>query len=73
MYLDKKRAVAHQWRISERTLFLSAICFGGYGAWLGMIVCRHKTKHWKFKIFIPLLAILQFILLVKGYQYNLFL
>lgn len=73
MYIDKKRAMAHQWRISEKTLFLSAICFGSYGAWLGMTVFRHKTKHWKFKVFIPLLAVLQFVLLVKGYQDGLFL
>lgn len=73
MYIDKKRAMAHQWRISEKTLFLSASCFGSYGVWLGMTVFRHKTKHRKFKFFIPLFAILQFVLLVKGYQYGLFL
>ena len=36
MGLDKKRAGEHQWRISERTLFLVAALGGSVGSWLGM-------------------------------------
>ena len=35
MGLDKKRAGEHQWRISERTLFLVAALGGSVGSWLG--------------------------------------
>ena len=44
---------------SERALLLSAACFGGTGALLGMRVFRHKTRHWKFRILVPLLAVAQ--------------
>lgn len=53
MGLDKKRAGEHQWRISERTLFLVAALGGSVGSWLGMYIFHHKTKHWYFVIGIP--------------------
>ena len=37
--------------------------FGGFGGTLGMFVFRHKTKHWYFRVFFPLLMVLQFGLL----------
>ena len=43
----------------ERTLFLVAIIGGSIGALLGMHVFRHKTKHWYFRVFIPLILLLQ--------------
>ncbi len=57
--VDKSRAQRGAWRISERALLLSAACFGGTGALLGMRVFRHKTRHWKFRILVPLLAVVQ--------------
>ena len=45
------------------SLFLSAILFGAFGGTLGMFVFRHKTKHWYFRVFFPLLMVLQFGLL----------
>ena len=45
-------------RVPERTLLLLAF-FGGFlGAALGMALCRHKTKHTKFRILVPLAAVL---------------
>lgn len=44
-------------RIRERTLFLSALLGGGLGAFLGMWVFRHKTKHWYFVVGIPLILL----------------
>jgi len=43
MGLDKKRAGEHQWRISERTLFLVAALGGSVGSWLGMYIFHHKS------------------------------
>ncbi len=48
MGLDKQKAVRHQWRISERTLFLIALLGGSLGSIAGMQRFRHKTKHWYF-------------------------
>ena len=57
--IDKYKAKRGAWRISEKTLLLSALFFGGIGALLGMHLFRHKTKHWYFRILIPLFTILQ--------------
>jgi uncharacterized membrane protein YsdA (DUF1294 family) len=62
---DKKRARKHQYRISERTLWLVAVFGGAIGATAGMQVYRHKTKHASFKIGFPVLAIIEVILLIK--------
>lgn len=57
-YIDKKRAHLRQRRISEKTLLLSAFFLGGIGAFLGMYTFRHKTKHLKFKVLIPISTII---------------
>ena len=63
MGLDKRRAKKHGWRIPEKTLFLSALPFGGLGAVLGMRLFRHKTKHWYFAVGMPLILLAQLVLL----------
>ena len=63
MGTDKKRAILHQWRIPEKTLFLVAICGGAVGGTLGMYQFHHKTKHRSFQIGFPILAVLQLLLL----------
>ncbi len=60
--IDKKRAKKGQWRIPEKTLFLSAILGGSIGAILGMYFFRHKTKHWYFRIGIPAILIAQIVI-----------
>lgn len=59
--IDKSKARKNKWRISEKTLILWAFCFGGIGAAAGMNIFRHKTKHTKFLICIPLAVILNII------------
>lgn len=56
---DKRRARRGKRRTPEARLFLLALLGGGLGGWLGMYVFRHKTKHWKFVIGFPLIALLQ--------------
>lgn len=65
--IDKLKAKKGCWRISEATLLLLAAIGGSIGAWCGMMIWRHKTKHWKFKIGVPLIFLLQFALLVYVY------
>lgn len=60
-YSDKKRAQSRQRRLSEKTLLLSAFLLGGIGALFGMFNFRHKTQHFKFKILIPISAIVTFV------------
>ena len=62
---DKYCAVHHRWRISELTLLLSAAIGGCIGAVLGMQLFRHKTRHWKFRIGIPL-CLLAWLILLAG-------
>ena len=64
--VDKRKAKKGQWRIPEKTLLLFAACFGGLGAFLGMKIFRHKTKHTSFKILVPTFMIVQFILIAAG-------
>ncbi len=67
MAYDKNCAKAGKWRVPEKTLFLATALFGGLGGVLGMTLCRHKTKHWYFKVFFPALLIVQAALLAIGY------
>ena len=46
--VDKYKAVHGLWRISERTLLLSSFLGGAVGGSMGMLLFRHKTRHWYF-------------------------
>ena len=56
---DKFCALRHQWRVPETVLLLIAALGGSIGALAGMKVFHHKTLHWKFKVGVPLLLLLQ--------------
>ncbi len=62
MYLDKKKSIKKQWRTPEARFFLIAAALGGPGVLLGMYTFRHKTKHVKFTLGIPLIVVIQAIL-----------
>lgn len=53
MGIDKKRAIRGAWRISEASLFLTALMGGSLGCTLGMHYFHHKTKHWYFRYGMP--------------------
>lgn len=57
--VDKQRAQKGQWRISEASLFATALLGGCFGCIAGMKVFRHKTKHKGFTIGMPLILLLQ--------------
>ena len=61
--VDKRRAKKGKWRISEKTLFLVALIGGSVGAIAGMYLFRHKTKHWYFRIGLPVILAAQLALL----------
>lgn len=62
---DKSRARRGLYRISEATLLFLALIGGSIGAYLGIRVFHHKTKHKKFTIGVPVIFVLQIICLVK--------
>jgi uncharacterized membrane protein YsdA (DUF1294 family) len=68
MYIDKRKAKRHEWRIPEARLFGTAALFGSAGILLGMYLFRHKTKHWKFVVFVPVLLLVNIYLLYKLFQ-----
>ena len=63
--LDKRKSIKRGWRIPERTLIFVAFIGGALGSFLGMHIFRHKTKHMKFIILIPLALLLNILLWLK--------
>ena len=45
---DKCKARRRRWRIRESVLLGCALLGGAAGALLGMLLFRHKTRHWYF-------------------------
>lgn len=64
MGYDKRQAKRHQQRVSEKNLWLLAVTGGGIGAYLGMQVFRHKTRHTSFRVGFLMLALLDLALLL---------
>jgi len=56
---DKHAARRHKWRVRESTLLLVAALGGSVAMLLTMHVIRHKTKHAKFMVGIPIIIALQ--------------
>ena len=56
---DKQCARKDWWRIPERVLLGLALLGGSLGALLGMKAFRHKTKHRKFTVLVPLFLVMQ--------------
>lgn len=63
-FADKKRAIKGQWRVKESTLMVTGLLGGAFGLLLGMGLLRHKTKHLKFTLLVPLQCLLWGVVLV---------
>ena len=68
MLYDKYLAKNNLWRIPEKTLLGIAVFGGSIGCLLGMYAARHKTKHLKFTIGIPLIMAAQALAFFLYYQ-----
>ena len=64
MLIDKYKARKNLWRIPEATLMAVAVIGGSLGSLLGMQLVRHKTKHLKFALGIPLILAIQIVLTI---------
>ncbi|MCL1944564.1 MAG: DUF1294 domain-containing protein [Firmicutes bacterium] len=59
---DKQAAKRHDWRIKESTLIIIAALGGSIGMLWAMHHLRHKTKHAKFTIGVPMILFIQAVL-----------
>ena len=64
MGIDKWKAIKDRWRISEKTLLVSAFILGAPGSILGSLYFHHKTMKRKFKFGLPLALIVNAIEIV---------
>lgn len=64
-FKDKRAAVKHGWRVSEKTLFLIGFLWGAAGTFASMLIFRHKTRHWYFMLGMPVLIVLNIFTLYK--------
>ena len=64
MLVDKLKAKRGAWRIPEATLMGTAALGGSIGTLIGMYLVRHKTKHLKFTLGVPLILAAQLIAVI---------
>lgn len=64
MLADKYKAKKNLWRISEATLLGVAAVGGSIGILMGMHFARHKTKHPKFTLGIPIILAIQIVVAI---------
>lgn len=67
MKIDKSQARRRGQRIPEKNLWAVAIFGGGIGAYMGMMLFRHKTKHTNFRVGFLVLAGIDVFLLFWSY------
>lgn len=65
MLADKQSAQKSLWRIPESTLLTAAVLGGSIGCLIGMYAIRHKTKHLKFTLGIPVILFAQIALAIR--------
>lgn len=58
---DKRCAVKKRWRVKESTLLLLSFFGGSVGMYITMLLIRHKTRHLKFMLGIPIVLIFQLV------------
>ena len=62
MLADKWKAQQKDRRIRENVLITAAFIGGSIGIWVGMYLFRHKTKHLKFALGIPVILAMQILI-----------
>ena len=63
--IDKLKSKRGGWRIPESRLLLIAF-FGPFGAYMGMLLFRHKTRKIKF-LLVPIFLLIQVVAIVYFY------
>ncbi len=66
---DKLCAVKRRWRVKESTLLILSALGGSISMYITMLLIRHKTRHIKFMLGIPLILIVQLIIAFLIWRY----
>lgn len=66
---DKICAVKRRWRVKESTLLLLSFLGGSVGMYITMLLIRHKTRHLKFMLGIPIILIFQLVIAFVIWRY----
>ena len=66
---DKVCAVKRRWRVKESTLLLLSVLGGSICMYITMLLIRHKTRHIKFMLGIPLILIFQLFIAFLIWRY----
>lgn len=66
---DKLCAVKRRWRVKESTLLLLSALGGSISMYITMLLIRHKTRHIKFMLGIPLILIFQLLIAFLIWRY----
>lgn len=64
--VDKRRAIRHEWRISEATLLGLSFAGGAMGGIVAMRLVHHKTRKPRFEFGLPLMLAAQLALLAMA-------
>ena len=62
--IDKFKAKAGGWRVSEKTLLSWGLAGGAFCMYITMRLIRHKTLHKKFMIGLPIIIFIQCMVLL---------
>ncbi len=69
--IDKRNAIKNKKRISEKTLLILSFLLGSVGSAIAMNSFRHKTKHLKFNILVPISLIVNIFIIYLLIKYQL--
>lgn len=58
---DKVKSIKGAWRVPEKTLLILSALGGSVAMYLTMHIIRHKTRHIKFMLGIPIIMLFQII------------
>lgn len=66
---DKAKARRGEWRISEAALMIISAVGGSFAMLATMLIIRHKTRHIKFMLGIPIIMLFQLIAIIYLVSY----
>ena len=66
---DKAAAKLKNRRVPEKTLLLFGLFGGATAMFITMLLIRHKTKHAKFMIPLPIFAVIHIVAVILAFMY----
>jgi len=69
MLIDKKKSIKRKRRIKELTFLILAVVGGSLGTLAAMDIFRHKTRHRRFTVGVPLILLAQVTIIFVFYYF----